>query len=334
VNEEKYKQMIGLSPSEIGVFHMIEKAGVNALWVRSITLQTKLPTGEVNKILKKLEARKLIKPIKSITFKNRRMFILYDLEPSRELTGGIWYNDQMLDESFIRDFTQLIHSIVLRKKTCTSADILRDILRQKLSVITVTTNDIQQILDLLVTEGSLDYVGSIQRRLKHCTLADAKHLAAPAPSKAGGQQKRGRGGASKGRGQPAIGANAVVHALKGILEEEALIVEDEGAEMDLDADEAKDEPHGKAEKGRSKKSDLLFSPDDVEDISVDVSKLQSELYATSNPTREYTLSKIPYTGTSHLQIPCITCPVANLCSPTNGVINPQTCVYYTTWLSS
>lgn len=47
--------------------------------MRTIKLTTKLQQTQVNKIIKRLEGRKLIKAVKSIAFKNRRMYMCYDL---------------------------------------------------------------------------------------------------------------------------------------------------------------------------------------------------------------------------------------------------------------
>ena len=56
---------------------------------------------QVNKVLKKLEVRKLVQPVKSVTSKNKKMYIVYGLEPSRELTGGSWYSGSEFDHELI-----------------------------------------------------------------------------------------------------------------------------------------------------------------------------------------------------------------------------------------
>ena len=46
---------------------------------------------QINKCLKSLEQRKLIKAVKSVASSNRKVYMLFELEPSREITGGAWY---------------------------------------------------------------------------------------------------------------------------------------------------------------------------------------------------------------------------------------------------
>lgn len=44
----------------------------------------------VAKILKNLENRELIKAVKSVNEGKRKIYVLWDLEPAPEITGGLW----------------------------------------------------------------------------------------------------------------------------------------------------------------------------------------------------------------------------------------------------
>lgn len=44
----------------------------------------------LKKILKNLESRQLIKSRSPVSGKTRIIFMLYDLEPAKEITGGPW----------------------------------------------------------------------------------------------------------------------------------------------------------------------------------------------------------------------------------------------------
>ena len=60
-----------------------------------------MPQAQITKIFKSLEARKLIKAVKSVSQQNRKVYMLYELEPSREITGGAWYTEHEYDAEFI-----------------------------------------------------------------------------------------------------------------------------------------------------------------------------------------------------------------------------------------
>ncbi len=52
--------------------------------------RTNLSQPIIQKILKTLENRKLVKSVKNINNPSRKVFMLAELEPSREVTGGAW----------------------------------------------------------------------------------------------------------------------------------------------------------------------------------------------------------------------------------------------------
>ncbi len=79
IAEEVALRLQGLSAEEQAVLGIVDKANNQGVWVRNIKLQTRLQQTQINKILKKLENRKLIKAVKSVAFKNRKMYMLYDL---------------------------------------------------------------------------------------------------------------------------------------------------------------------------------------------------------------------------------------------------------------
>eukprot|EP00951_Prasinocladus_malaysianus_P040032 scaffold455207_cov42-Prasinocladus_malaysianus.AAC.1 len=58
------------------------------MWTKDMKFQSNLQQPQITKILKTLESRKLIKAVKSVSGGNRKVYMLYELEPSRELTGG------------------------------------------------------------------------------------------------------------------------------------------------------------------------------------------------------------------------------------------------------
>ncbi len=53
-------------------------------------MRTNLQQPIVTKILKTLEQRSLIKSVKSVQNPSRKVYMLFELEPARELTGGAW----------------------------------------------------------------------------------------------------------------------------------------------------------------------------------------------------------------------------------------------------
>jgi len=85
--------------------------------VRDIRFKSNLLLAQVNKILKNLEGKKLVKSVKSVAAAKKKVYMLYDLEPDRSVTGGSWYSDQ----DFESEFVQVLHQQCLKflkQKNC------------------------------------------------------------------------------------------------------------------------------------------------------------------------------------------------------------------------
>lgn len=65
-------------------------ASFPGIWTKDLKHKSNLQQPQVAKILKTLESRKLVKSVKSVTSGNKKLYMLFELEPSREVTGGAW----------------------------------------------------------------------------------------------------------------------------------------------------------------------------------------------------------------------------------------------------
>ena len=63
---------------------------LTGIWTRDLRSKTNLQQPQINKILKTLDSRSLVKSVKSVANANRKVYMLFELEPARDLTGGAW----------------------------------------------------------------------------------------------------------------------------------------------------------------------------------------------------------------------------------------------------
>jgi DNA-directed RNA polymerase III subunit RPC6 len=104
VSDEIASKFAGLDVTARMVYQVI--------WTKDIRIQTNVDQQALNKIFKGLEGRRLIKPVKSVTAKAKKLYMLYNLTPSKELTGGVWYSDLEFDHEFISELrTFLLHCV-------------------------------------------------------------------------------------------------------------------------------------------------------------------------------------------------------------------------------
>ncbi|KAK4054659.1 34-kDa subunit of RNA polymerase III (C) [Microbotryomycetes sp. JL221] len=101
VSKDEAKAMGNMDQDERVVFDHIKDAGNSGIWTKTLTSKTGLPRTVMTKVLKTLESRKQIKPVKSVKAPTRKIYMLAHLIPSVELTGGPWFTDNELDTEFV-----------------------------------------------------------------------------------------------------------------------------------------------------------------------------------------------------------------------------------------
>ncbi|PNS13942.1 hypothetical protein CAC42_1433 [Sphaceloma murrayae] len=90
-----------LTQDESVVYNNIENEGLRGAWTKRIKLQTSLVQTVVNKVIKTLESRELIKAVKNIKAPAQKSYILAHLSPGEDVTGGPWHSDGELDSEMI-----------------------------------------------------------------------------------------------------------------------------------------------------------------------------------------------------------------------------------------
>ena len=76
VAEETAAKFEGLTQEQMLVYQICEKAGSKGVWTRDIKSQSSIPQHNLNKTLKDLETRSLIKYVRSVTSKSRKLYML------------------------------------------------------------------------------------------------------------------------------------------------------------------------------------------------------------------------------------------------------------------
>mmetsp|Transcript_1042 Transcript_1042/g.2043 ORF Transcript_1042/g.2043 Transcript_1042/m.2043 type:complete len:326 (+) Transcript_1042:175-1152(+) len=184
VDEEIAQKYQGLDANDRLVLQVIEKAGNKGIWTKEIRLQTNMHPQPLNKIFKHLEQRRLIKPVKSVNAKAKKLYMLYDLRPSKEITGGVWYSGLEFDHEFISELRTFVIQCIKKLndgKGVTMTEIKLKMKQVKVSKVELTLEEIQQLVqtlvyDNLIEEGPLSNSGEVRyiaaRRIS--TMCDFK----------------------------------------------------------------------------------------------------------------------------------------------------------------
>eukprot|EP00128_Syssomonas_multiformis_P009618 Colp12_sorted_trinity150504_noHs@8704 len=162
----------GLQADEKLVYQIIQQAGNKGIWTKDLRTQASLQQTQMNKILKTMESKKLIKPIKSAVGSQKKVYMLYNLEPDRSLTGGAWYSEQEFEAEFVNVLSaycfkfiqqrsvaaEAEESPIMRmvKSLCTASELQEYIAKLGVSKVDLEEEDIESILHTLVYDGKVE----------------------------------------------------------------------------------------------------------------------------------------------------------------------------------
>jgi DNA-directed RNA polymerase III subunit RPC6 len=158
---EDARKFAGLDRNAKMVYQMVEKAGNKGVWTKDVRIQTNIQQAALTKIFKALENRHLIKPVKSVVARAKKLYMLYDVQPSKELTGGVWYSDLEFDHAFVNELrTFLLHCI--RKlhsgRGVTLTELQATMIQANVSRVQLSVKDVEQIVRTLQYDGLCERV--------------------------------------------------------------------------------------------------------------------------------------------------------------------------------
>jgi len=110
-SEEAAQRMREMDPEEYAVYEKVADAkdrGVTAVDLRQKLAAYGFTQVTLNKVLKKMEKRGIVKKLKSMQQKHKQVYMLMEVEPSAEVTGGLVSTD-----AFDAEAIQVIHARIL-----------------------------------------------------------------------------------------------------------------------------------------------------------------------------------------------------------------------------
>lgn len=157
------------------IYNIIEEGANTGIWIRDIRVKSNLIMTQLTKILKNLETRKLIKAVKSVNASKKKVYMLYNLEPDRSVTGGAWYQDSDFEAEFVDVLNQqCFRFLQMRREAakklkegpiatqmkalCTVADVHKFISELGISKIKLDEEDLETILKTVVYDGKAQRV--------------------------------------------------------------------------------------------------------------------------------------------------------------------------------
>ncbi|KAJ0394312.1 hypothetical protein P43SY_004195 [Pythium insidiosum] len=162
VGAEEAERIKGLTIEQRLVLQEIERAGNKGVWTRDIKTHTNIPQQIVTKTLRVLESRRLVKSVKSISSKNKKLYMLFDLVPSTEITGGPWYNEQEFDHVFIDTLSTFVFEVIKASGMSTLRAITDKVHASGISKVALGPDEIRSIIQTLMYDGRVEEVRAVR----------------------------------------------------------------------------------------------------------------------------------------------------------------------------
>jgi DNA-directed RNA polymerase III subunit RPC6 len=183
VSAAEATKITSMTDDEAMVYSYIEASGREGIWTKTLKAKTNLHQHVVVRCLKALENQRYIKSIKSVKHPTRKIYMLYNLQPSIEVTGGPWFTDSELDTEFIDSLLTVIWRFIASKTYPTALQeptanvnivqasypanhtgfvglesIMQFITANKITNIDLGISDIKSLCDVLVYDDKLELV--------------------------------------------------------------------------------------------------------------------------------------------------------------------------------
>ena len=145
--------MIGLDQNHHHIYGLIEDAKDVGIWHKDLKEKSKLQQHVLGPILKLLESKKLIKNVKSIQFKNRKVYMVYEMVPAKEVSGGTFHKDGALDQDLITALREHCMTFVNSQNAAVGlADVHQWVQQSGFSENQLAEGDVHDIMNTLVLD--------------------------------------------------------------------------------------------------------------------------------------------------------------------------------------
>ncbi|XP_048129796.1 DNA-directed RNA polymerase III subunit RPC6-like isoform X2 [Rhodamnia argentea] len=138
------------------LYNLIQSKQDLGIWSWDIKRETSLPDNVVDKSLKSLRSKLLIKEVVNVQFKGRKHYLASEFEPSSEITGGKWYNDQgFLETEFINFLKDQCLKHIRNLKIATVDTVANAVRRSRVLKIDCSSQEIGDIVRALVLDNDV-----------------------------------------------------------------------------------------------------------------------------------------------------------------------------------
>ncbi|KAF9076414.1 RNA polymerase Rpc34 [Rhodocollybia butyracea] len=177
VTKSEHTTSLGLTEEEKVVLGNIRAVQNEGIWKKHLNSKTNFHRAVLDRCLKTLEQKKLIKTVPSVQHPTRKIYMLEGLVPSVTLTGGPWFTDGEFDTEFIQTLMKAclkfirdisfpksrarksdgaVYPISKSPKYPTAQQVKNALKQARLTETDLTVEHVEILLNVLVLDGELE----------------------------------------------------------------------------------------------------------------------------------------------------------------------------------
>ncbi|PRQ50678.1 putative winged helix-turn-helix DNA-binding domain, RNA polymerase Rpc34 [Rosa chinensis] len=144
-----------LTEHESKLYDAIRSKTDMGMSLQDLRRETGLQNNLFTKAIKTLQAKQLIKEVKNFENKTRKHYMATEFEPSKEITGGAWYDNGQFDTEFIKVVKRELVKVIYDQENATLAEISQAIRMKNFLTVNLSDQELKQILDALVLDNEV-----------------------------------------------------------------------------------------------------------------------------------------------------------------------------------
>lgn len=171
VKRSDAEKLISMNGDEKMIYELIAAAGSEGIWIKHLKMRTNLHDTIMRRCLKSLENGRYIKDVRSVKAPAKKLYMLRELQPSSEVTGGPWFTDSELDTEFVHHLLTIsykfIHSKSYPKPPAvlyeadhtaypTASDVHSFLSHSQVTQVELDLSDVQDLLQVLIYDGRIE----------------------------------------------------------------------------------------------------------------------------------------------------------------------------------
>ncbi|KAJ7228877.1 RNA polymerase Rpc34 subunit-domain-containing protein [Mycena pura] len=182
VTKGELEQVKDLTGEESLVLGHIKAATNEGIWTKHLKAKTNLHQTIIDRCLKTLTQKKLIKRVPSVQHPTRKIYMLEGIAPSVGLTGGPWYTESELDTVFIETITKACLKFIRdvpRKEVkdgalfpMSNAPRYPTAAQARLTETELSVEHVEMLLEVLVLDGEVEKLPAFAGSLWDSGVAD------------------------------------------------------------------------------------------------------------------------------------------------------------------